>query len=145
MPLVVNTNIVNNLTGYLADAKNIKNTLIIVQTLEERDEIPLEVLEGGYFVYVNETEKYYHYITETETWDSNLPGLQNAITDEDKLNAKFVEFTDLGTEPITLEEKAKLVDGRLDNAESKEAELEEDIQEINDWAENLSVDGGEIK
>ena len=56
-----------------------------------------------------------------------------------------MEFTDLGTEPITLEEKAKLVDGRLDNAESKEAELEEDIQEINDWAENLSVDGGEIK
>ena len=61
MSLNLNFNLTNNLDGYLADAKNIKGTYVVVEYPEDLENLPEATIVAGSLAYVTYNSSFYIY------------------------------------------------------------------------------------
>jgi len=61
MAYIVNTKIENQTNQYLLDAKNVKGSYVVVNSIKERDELPAATTVTGSLCYCTADSKFYQY------------------------------------------------------------------------------------
>ena len=108
MPLNINTKITNNLSGYVADSKNIKGTYIVVDDYDDLANLPAAILTQGVMAYCKSqnTEGSQFWLYTGSAWHQMLienDAIDISLNTSLSINSTYTFHFDLSTVMTMLE------------------------------------------
>jgi len=107
MALTINTNIKNDVDGYLLDAKNIKGTYVVVENYSDLANLPSATVVIGSLAYVSNDNDFWQYKGSNSGWEQILINTSYQIT----VSANALDPTQTYTFTIDTDDILSIVNG----------------------------------